>query len=68
LKPRAWARPARDGPQGGRHQGRDTIVEGAGKDEDIKVDQPYQTDDENTDSAYDREKLQERCQLSGAWP
>jgi len=44
-----------------------TIVEGAGKDEDIKgrINQ-IKTEIENTDSDYDREKLQERlAKLSG---
>ena len=47
-----------------------TIVEGSGKDADIKgrVQQIRMQIDETT-SDYDREKLQERlAKLAGAWP
>ena len=61
-------RPARPGPQGRRHQGRDDRSSRAPASEaDIKgrINQ-IKAEIENTDSDYDREKLQERlAKLSG---
>src|SRR5699024_2531089 len=62
-----WSGAAGPGPQGRRDQGRDTIVEGAGDAERIagRVSQ-IRREIENSDSDYDREKLQERlAKLAG---
>ena len=61
------AGPARPGPQGRRHQGRDDDRRGAGDADQIagRVSQ-IRTEIENSDSDYDREKLQERlAKLAG---